>query len=80
MIQEYPLLERQIKVLLSDSTNWFWGTYQLREYYGLNTEITDISNLQIKDDDIIKDTYYYTIYKVNDIIILNLKDVESKIQ
>lgn len=80
MIQEYPLLERQIKVLLSDSTNWGWGTYQLREYYGLNTEITDISNLQIKDDDIIKDTYYYTIYKVNDIIILNLKDVESKIQ
>ena len=80
MIQEYPLLERQIKVLLSDSTNWSWGTYQLREYYGLNTEITDISNLQIKDDDIIKDTYYYTIYKVNDIIILNLKDVESKIQ
>lgn len=80
MIQEYPLLERQIKVLLSDSTNSVWGTYQLREYYGLNTEITDISNLQIKDDDIIKDTYYYTIYKMNDIIILNLKDVESKIQ
>lgn len=80
MIQEYPVLGRQIRVLLSDPAEWDWGTYQLREYYGLNVEPADISNIQTSDCDILKDTYYYTIYKAKDIIILQLNDVESNIQ
>lgn len=80
MIREYPILERQIKILLSDSTEWAWGTYQLKEYYGLDLELVDVSKLQLHNDRILKDTYYYTIYKSNDIIVLSLKDVENQIQ
>ena len=80
MIQEYPVLERQIRVLLSDSAEWYWGTYQFKEYYGLNVELADINNIQTSDSDILNDTYYYTIYKAKDIIILQLNNVESNIQ
>lgn len=79
MIQEYPLLERQIPVLLSESVESYWGTYQFREYYGLNIEIADISEIQLDRNSLLKDTYYYSIYKTDDIIVIELKDVESSI-
>ena len=78
MIQEYPILERQIKVLLLDSNEWYWGTYQLEEYYGLDIEHTDIGELEINNDNKLADTYYYTIYQDNNTIVVDVHNVESK--
>ncbi|MBQ7172478.1 MAG: glucosyltransferase domain-containing protein [Clostridia bacterium] len=78
MIEEYPLLERQIPVLLSAS-EWSWGTFQFREYYGLNIEIADIGELQLKKAALLKETYYYSIYQADDVIVIELKDVEKTV-
>ena len=78
-IKEYPVLDRQLPVLLSDSNAWYWGAYQLQEYYGLNAELTD-SHLNQEDADLLKDTYYYSIFLTpEDDIIVYVKDVEHTI-
>ncbi len=78
MFTEYPLLKREIPVLLSN-TDWHWGAYQLKEYYGLNMESVDIGKLQLNKDNLLKDTYYHSIYKVDDTIVIRLKNVENAI-
>ncbi len=77
MIQEYPLLERQIPVLFSDSTEWLWGSFQFRGFYGLNTELVDVDTTNLSSENILKETYYYTIYKIDDVVVVDLHDVEA---
>lgn len=78
MFDEYPLIKRQIPVLLCGS-DYYWGAYRFKEYYGLNVELENIDTAQSYKDCLLKDTYYHSIYKVDDIIVIKLKDVESLI-
>lgn len=78
MFDEYPLLKRQIPILLCDS-DYFWGAYRFKEYYGLNVEINNSDAAKPSKDDLLKDTYYHSIYKVDDTIVIKVKDVESAI-
>ena len=78
-ISEYPILERMIPVLLSDDSTWEWGSYQLKEYYGLEiirdekTDRTDQSN----ELELLEETYYYSIYSQGKTIIIDLYDTSE---
>lgn len=58
---EYPVLSRLVPVLLSDSTQWGWGSYYLEEYYGLDAELTEICVPQ-DSAHLVVDSYYHSIY------------------
>lgn len=64
-VEQYPVINRMIPVLLSDSTSWGWGSYQLREYYGFNVVHNENPVINLNEMELVKESANHSIY-VND--------------
>lgn len=74
MLSSYPVLEDLIPIALTDSTS-YWGTFQLTNYYGIDTLVRDpFQDIPPSSEMILlTDSLYHTIYGNKNYILIELK-------
>lgn len=72
MPQDYQMLNRLIPITFCE--NWYWGSYELCNYYGFINVVSDSStDLTAYDLPILEDNIYHTIRGKNNYILVELK-------
>ena len=74
--EEYPILERLVPLQFRDSS-WPWGGYQFEHYYGLYAEVAKEGEYLLLEENLVSETYYYSMYRYDDVIVISLNDVTS---